>query len=93
MSNSEYLQGLQNIERKITNDLKIRNIDLSSTNFLWNNGKALNLSQDSIDLEIAIEGKTLKAKFTREQLEDSWQQITRADVRACISHIALNLTN
>ena len=91
-NSDQFLNGLKNIENKVIEDLLSMGIVAKSQNFIWNNSQSFIGVPSNVSLVISLNGKNIEARFSREQLEDSWDIISRADVRATIKHIVFEIT-
>ena len=89
---TEFISGLQNIERKIIAELHAAGITVSSSNFSWNHGKELAPIPQAISLEIKALPKTANAVLSYEQVKDSTQEIVRTDVIALIKALVVDFS-
>ena len=87
----EFISGMKNIEEEIINKLKAKSIILAPSNFQWNEGRDLFPLPSKIMLEVNLNDKKIKAYLSQDQLEDSWDLISRPDVKNIVKHILLSL--
>lgn len=90
-STEQFIRGLQNIERAIIEGLHKSGIHASADNFQWHRGKEFVPPPMAIGLEIKVNDKTSNSVLSREQVEDSWNQINRADVKALVKGMVSDL--
>jgi hypothetical protein len=90
---SEFISGLQNIERDIIAKVREAGGTIDANNFKWHRGKELvPPPRVAIELEITVQGKSFSAALSFEQIVDSWQRIDRADVKAGVRNAVAALT-
>jgi hypothetical protein len=89
----QFLRGLQVIEREIVSGVRHGGgAQVDELNFRWHGGQKLIPPPPSIELKITTSAQTLNLSFAREEVEDSWERVDRADVRAKIRNLVSKLT-
>lgn len=79
----EFNEGLAAIERKMKS-LIDTNAGAADANLVWNYGKEVGLDSSSIELTAELDGMTVDIKFSREQVEDSWDGVVDAVTKAML---------
>jgi hypothetical protein len=90
-SSSEFIVGMQNIERDIISKARNKGMMLTANHFKWNRGSSLVPPPSEITLEIHLHGKTANAVLSRVQIEESHERVDRADVYAMIDAVVAAL--
>ena len=81
------------IEREIVSGVRHGGgAQVDELNFRWRGGQKLIPPPPSIELKITTSAQTLNLSFAREEVEDSWERVDRADVRAKIRNLVSKLT-
>ena len=92
LESDQFALGVQQIERGIIAKAKERGLAITAMSFTWNQGRKLLPPPDRIRLDIKLgEGKSARAVFSREQVEESFARINRWDVDGMISVVAEQL--
>jgi len=77
---SKFTAGLHNVERYIREAvLKANGGDAAPPTFCWHRGKKWLLTPSSIDLEVSLNLHRVTLHFTREEIEEACQKVTRED--------------
>jgi hypothetical protein len=90
-STSQFINGLQNIERAIIERQRESGVQANANNFQWHRGKGVVPPPMAIELEIRVQNKTANAVLSREQVEDSWERINRPDVMAIVKALVADI--
>ena len=81
---SEFVAGLQNIERAIIDGVRQAGGTISEKAFSWHRGREFNPPPSAIELTITGTARSFSAILSREQVEDSHDALDRQDVRRCV---------
>ena len=60
-------------------------------NLVWNQGKEIGPDFSSIELIAELDGRTVDIKFSREQVEDSWDGVMDAVTKAMLQEGARHI--
>ncbi len=89
----QFISGLQNIEKSIITGMRENGIAITSNHFQWHRGKEFVPPPETISLEIKFQGKSTNAILSKEQIQDSWERISRPDVSVIIKQLVAHMNN
>jgi hypothetical protein len=89
---SQYIAGMQNVEREIIVGVRERGLPISAQNFKWLGGAQIELTlRTTTSLEVKIGTKTVSIDFTRKELEDCAKAVEPFDARAKVAMVISTL--
>ena len=91
MAVSQFVAGMQNVERAIIDGVRKAGLHIDAKNVRWQHGLSFLPIPEAITLEVATNGHKFEATLSRQQLEDSWERIDRGDVHAMVDQAITQL--
>ena len=86
-STAQFITGMQHLEKAIRAGVRERHGDIPSQAFRWHRGKNFLPPPMVIELEVHVRKNVVKESFSREEIKDSQEGISRPGLKQKIRFI------